>query len=352
MRLAELAARLHCVLEGDGEANIASVASLGHAGPGDLSYLADARYLTQAAASRAGALLAPPDLALPPASGAASAHARRVNWLRTPRPDLALAQALELLRPAWRPPPGIHPTASIHPTAQLGPECHVGAFVAIGEGCRLGPGAVLHPHVVLYPRVVAGARLLVHAHVVIREDTRLGDDVVLQPGVVLGGDGYGFARRDDGSHAKVPQVGVVDIGDRVEIQANSCVDRATLEATYIRSGVKIDNLTQVAHNCEVGPDTLLCAQVGLAGSTRIGARAVLAGQVGVAGHCTLGDEVVITAQSGTHGDLPAGGMYSGSPAFDHAQWLRATAVFARLGELQREVRKLRARLGPEPAKDA
>ncbi len=345
MRLAELAAQLDCRLEGDGGWEVNSVASLEYAGPGEVSFASDARYAKQALASRAGAILATPELRQ-------AESERRHNWLLTPRPDLALARALELLRPAWRPRPGVHPTASIHPTAELGPDCHVGAFVAVGENCRLGSGAVLHPHVVLYPNVVAGERLVAHAHVVIREGTRLGDDVVLQPGVVLGGDGFGFVRREDGSHAKVPQVGGVEIGNGVEIQANSCVDRATLETTRIGRGVKIDNLAQVAHNCEIGPDALLCAQVGLAGRTRIGARAVLAGQVGVAGHCSIGDDVVITAQSGTHGDLPAGGMYSGSPAFDHAQWLRATAAFARLGELQREVRKLRTRLGPETAKDA
>jgi UDP-3-O-[3-hydroxymyristoyl] glucosamine N-acyltransferase len=345
MRLGTLAARLDCVLEGDADYEITSVASLDHAGPTDLSFIADARYLRAAAASRAGALLAPPDLAL-------HDPAAPPNRLRTLRPDLVLALALELLRPPWRPQPGIDPTASIHPTAELGPGCHVGAFVAIGEGCRLGAGAVLHPHVVLYPHVVAGQRLLAHAHAVIREGTHLGDDVVLQPGVVLGGDGFGFVRRADGSHAKIPQVGAVVVGDAVEIQANSCVDRATLETTRIGPGVKIDNLAQVAHNCDVGAHTLICAQVGLAGSTTVGARAVLAGQVGVAGHCRIGDDVVITAQSGTHGDLAAGGMYSGSPAFEHAQWLRATAVFARLGDLQREVRRLRALLGPQTPKDA
>jgi UDP-3-O-[3-hydroxymyristoyl] glucosamine N-acyltransferase len=345
MHLGDLAARLQAELEGDAQFEVTSVASLEHAGPGDLSYIADARYLERASDSRAGALLAAPAIRL-------LDGVQGRNWLRTERPDLALGQALQLLRPPWRPRPGIHPTASIHPGAVLGPDCHVGAYVVIGEGCRLGREAVLHPHVVLYPDVIAGDRLLAHAHVVIREGTRLGDDVVLQPGVVLGGDGFGFARRGDGSHAKIPQVGTVEVGDAVEIQANSCVDRATLEATRIGRGTKIDNLTQIAHNCDIGPDALLCAQVGLAGSTRIGARVVLAGQVGVAGHCSIGDDVIVTAQSGTHGDLGPGGMYSGSPAFDHAQWLRATAAFARLGELQRELRSLRARLRPDVAEGA
>ncbi|MGH9483156.1 MAG: UDP-3-O-(3-hydroxymyristoyl)glucosamine N-acyltransferase, partial [Terriglobales bacterium] len=291
----------------------------------------------QAAATRAAALLVGFDFP-------AFDRQPPLGWLRAERPDVAVARAVELLRPAWRPAPGVHPTASIHPSVSLGPGCHVGAFVAIGEGCRIGADAILHPHAVLYPGVVAGARLIAHAHVVIREGTRLGDDVILQPGVVLGGDGFGFVRRPDGSYAKIPQVGIVSIGDRVEIQSNSCVDRASLDATRVGDGVKVDNLVQIAHNCELADNVLLCSQVGLAGSTRIESGALLAGQVGVAGHCTVGRETVITAQSGTHGDLEAGKMYSGSPAFDHAQWLRATAAFVRLGDLQREVRELRQKV--------
>ncbi len=335
IRLGELAEALGCRLEGEPDLPIHSLASLAEAGPNDLSFVTDARFAPQAAATRAAALLVGLEF---PAVG----RQPRLHWLRTARPDLAMAQAVALLRPPWRPAPGIHPTASIHPTAVLGRDCHVGAFVAIGEGCRLGAGAVLHPHAVLYPNVIAGERLLAHAHVVIREGTRLGDDVILQPGVVLGGDGFGFIRRSEGGYAKIPQVGTVAVGDGVEIQANSCVDRASLDVTRIGHGVKVDNLVQIAHNCQLGDGVLLCSQVGLAGSTRIEAGAVLAGQVGVAGHCTIGAGAVITAQSGTHGDLEAGKMYSGSPAFDHAQWLRATAAFQRLPEMQRELRQLRA----------
>ncbi|MGH9474340.1 MAG: UDP-3-O-(3-hydroxymyristoyl)glucosamine N-acyltransferase, partial [Terriglobales bacterium] len=236
--------------------------------------------------------------------------------------------------------PGIHPTASIDPTAEVGPGSHVGAFAVVGPRCRLGAGAVLHPHVVLYPDVSAGRRLLAHAHVVIREGTRLGDDVVLQPGVVLGGDGFAFVRERGGRHRKIPQVGVVEIGNGVEIQANSCVDRASLEATCIRDGAKLDNLVQVAHNCEVGADALVCSQVGLAGSVQVGAGAILAGQAGVADHSVVGAGTVVTAQSGTHGRLRDGEMYSGSPAMEHRAWLRACALMPRLPDMQRELRRL------------
>ncbi len=334
MTLGELAERLQCRLEGDALCPITGIAGLEEAGPGDLSFVTDPRRAAHAASTRAAALVAAPDFPAPQRDPP-------LHWLRTGRPDLAVAAAVALLRPPWRPAPGIHPSASIHPSAVLGRNCHVGAFAAIGEDCRIGDDAVIHPHVVFYPGVEAGDRLLAHAHVVIREFTHIGHDVILQPGVVLGGDGFGFVRRADGAYVKIPQVGRVWIDDNVEIQANSCVDRASLDTTRLGRGVKVDNLVQVAHNCRLDADVLLCAQVGLAGSTVIEAGALLAGQAGVAGHCTIGKGAIVTAQSGTHGDLEPGRMVSGSPAFDHAQWLRSTAAFARLGELQREVRRLR-----------
>lgn len=338
--LADLARRLECELEGPpgtGEAVITGIAGLDEAGPEDISFLTDARLAARAGHTRARALVAGHGVG-------AVERTPPLAWLRSRTPELTAAAAIELLRPAWKPEPGIHPSACIHPQAHIGPDCHVGAYVVIGAGCRIGPGAVLHPHVVIYPGVEAGARLLAHAHVVIREGTRLGDDVILQPGVVLGGDGFGFTRRTDGSYAKIPQVGRVEIGDQVEIQANAGVDRATLATTRVGRGSKLDSLVQVGHNCELGENVLVCAQTGLAGSTRVERGVILAGQVGVAGHCTVGAEAVVTAQSGTHGDLEGGRMYSGSPAFDHGQWLRATAAFARLGEMQRELRALRDRV--------
>lgn len=334
MRLDELAYQLACRYEGAADTEISGIASLEAAEATDVSFVTNRRHVPAAADSRAGALIVGEDF--PAAATGVPALLRATN------PAVTAARAVTLLRPPWRPAPGIDPLASVHPSAQLGAGCYVGPFAVIGEGCRVGADAVIHAHAVFYPRVVAGARLLAHAHVVVREGTILGDDVTLQPGVVIGGDGFGFTPDSDGHHFKIPQVGNVVIGNGVEIQANSCVDRASLEVTRVGDGVKIDNLTQIAHNCDVGEDVLLCAQVGLAGSTRIGPRAVLAGQVGVAGHCTIGAGAIITAQSGTHGDLAPDAMYSGSPAFAHAQWLRATAAFQHLAEMQRELRQLRA----------
>lgn len=315
---------------------IRGLQALADAGPADLSFITDPRYAPAAASTRASALVASRDYEPPPGP--------RPALLRCAAPDVAVAVAITLLRPQPAPPSGIHPTACVDPSASIGPGASIGAFAVIGPRCRLGENAVLHPHVVLYADVTAGRNFLAHAHAVVREGVRIGDDVILQPGVVVGGDGFGFTRQEDGRQLKIPQTGTVELRDAVEIQANSCVDRATLGATIIGCGTKIDNLSQVAHNCQIGENVVLCAQVGLAGGTNVGDNAILAGQAGVAGHCTVGAGAIITAQSGTHGDLAPGGVYSGSPAFDHRQWLRSTAVFAKLGELHRTVRELRERV--------
>ncbi len=317
-------------LEGDCDQpdfEVTGIQSLEHAGPGDLSFALGLDYLEAVTNSRAGALLLPRDF-----------PALDRPTIRCAQPALAMARAVELLRPPYRPAPGIHPTASIDPGARIGPQASIGAYAFIGPGCRLGARAVIHPHAVLYPDVWAGDDLLVHAHVVIREGTRLGDGVILQPGAVVGGDGFGFTPDGD-RHGKIPQVGRVVIGSRVEIQANACIDRASLAETTIGDGCKIDNLVHVGHNSRLGENVLLCAQTGLAGSTRIEENCTLAGQVGVAGHCTIGARAIITAQSGTHGDLPGGKMYSGSPAFEHGKWLRVMALLPRLPEIYQAWRK-------------
>ena len=236
----------------------------------------------------------------------------------------------------------MHPTAIIAPTAKLGTTSHVGAYVVVGEDVEIGDKAVLLPHVVIYRGARIGNNFFAHAHSVVREYCMLGDNVILQNGAIVGCDGYGFAR--DGDHwEKITQSGPAVLESDVEVQANSCVDRASVGETRVGRGVKIDNLVQVGHGSAVGEHTLLCAQVGLAGSTVVGKNVILAGQVGVAGHCNIGDGVVVTAQSGTHGDIPAGAMVSGSPAFDHKQWLRAVGIFNKLPELARAVRTLMAR---------
>jgi UDP-3-O-[3-hydroxymyristoyl] glucosamine N-acyltransferase len=210
----------------------------------------------------------------------------------------------------------------------------------VGAQVRLGPHATLLPHVVIYPGVRAGSHLFAHAHAVVRENCVLGDYVTLENGSIVGSDGFGFAKNEAGQWEKIPQSGPVKLGDRVDVQANACIDRATVGSTLIGDGTKIDNLVQIGHGSKVGENTLVCAQTGLAGSSVVGSNVILAGQTGVAGHCTVGDGVILTAQSAVSHDIPPGKMISGSPGFDNRIWLRAAAIFQRLPELLKRLDRL------------
>ncbi len=334
MTLGELAERLGAdLVPGSGSAGspdlqiVSGVAGIEQAGPTEVAFIANPKYAGLGRSTRAVALIVDPAFA-----------PLAVPTLRISNPKLAFTRLVALFHPPPSFAPGIHPTAVIAPSAQLGERAHIGPYVVIGDRCRLGDDAVLLAHAVLYPDVTVGHRLLAHAHVVVREGCRLGDDIVLGNGAVLGGDGFGFARTAEGSWVKTPHPGPVVIEDAVEIQANSCVDRAVVGETRIGRGVKIDNLVQVGHASTVGPDTLLCAQVGLAGSTHIGRGVVLAGQVGVAGHLTVGDGAVATAQTGIPSDIAPGAVVSGYPAMDNRAWLRMVASLRRVPELLRRLR--------------
>ena len=321
MKLSELAETLGATLQGDGTVEITGIAGIEHATTGQVTFVSNKKYTSLAHTTQATAILVEPDF--PEVA---------VATLRVADPYLAYARTIELF---YRPPtyaPGIHPTAVIAPTAKIGQRAHIGAYVVIGDHVTIGDGAVLHPHVVIYPHVIVGNSFTAHAHAVVREHCRLGSNVVLQNGAVIGADGFGFARTSTGWY-KIVQSGPAVLEDDVEIQANSCIDRASIGETRIRRGAKIDNLVQVGHGSTVGEDTLLCAQVGIAGSTELGRNVILAGQVGVAGHCSLGDGVIMTAQSGVSSDVPAGKTISGSPAIDNRQWLRAVTIFNRLPDL-------------------
>jgi UDP-3-O-[3-hydroxymyristoyl] glucosamine N-acyltransferase len=328
MKLAELAHFLGASCHGDQEQEITGVEGIETAGPGQLTFVANPKYTPFARTTKAGAVLVTEDF---PQIAAAT--------LRTANPYLAFARAIDLFKPAPLYPAGIHPSAAIDPTATVGENAHIGAYVVIGAEVVIGPGATLLPHVVIYPKAHIGKDFFAHAHAVVRESCRLGDGVILQNGAVVGSDGYGFAKEDGGTWHKITQSGAVVLGDRVEIQANSCIDRASIGDTEIGSGTKVDNLVQVGHGSTVGKDTLLCSQVGLAGSSHVGNSVVLAGQVGVVGHSFIGDGVIVTAQSGVPGDVAPGSVISGSPAFEHRRWMRSVAAFSRLPELVRQMNK-------------
>jgi UDP-3-O-[3-hydroxymyristoyl] glucosamine N-acyltransferase len=326
--LRELASRLGCALRGDGEVEVRRVSGIDEAGPGDVTFVANSRYAPRLATTRASAVIVSPELATPLPS------------LLSPNPYLAYARAVGLLHPRASPPPGVHASAHVDPTASLGEGVHVGALAVVGARTRVGARTAVHPHAVLYPDVQIGEDCIVHSGVQVREGSRLGNRVIVQNGAVIGGDGFGFARDESGRYEKIPQVGVVVIEDDVEVGALAAIDRAAMNETRIGRGTKIDNLVQVGHSVTIGRDCVLAGQVGIAGSTKVGSRVILAGQVGIVGHLTIGDDVIVTAQTGIAHDVEDGARVSGSPSFESRAWLKATAVFAKLPELQRRVRAL------------
>ncbi len=331
MKLADIASVLGATLEnGDPEAEITGVAGIEEAATGQITFVANPKYAAAAKTTSASAVIVSEDF-----------PAVSTGMLRSKNPYLAFARAIDLFYHAPQYSSGVHPTSLIAPTAKLGANAHIGAYVVIDDDVQIGNNAVLLPHVVIYRGSRIGNNFFAHAHAVVREYCTLGDNIVLQNGAVVGCDGFGFAR-DGERWDKITQSGPAVLESDVEVQANSCVDRASIGETRVARGVKIDNLVQVGHGSAVGEHTLLCSQVGLAGSTVVGKNVILAGQVGVAGHCNIGDGAIVTAQSGTHGDIPAGAMVSGSPAFDHKQWLRAVGIFTKLPELAKAVRSLLA----------
>lgn len=333
MKLGELAERLGAELRGDAQVEVTGVKGIEDAGSSEVTFVANPRYGGLARTTKAAAVLVEPEF-----------PEIETPTLRIKNPYLAFSRALGLFYQPPAYPPGIHPTAVIDPTAEIADGAHIDAYVVIGRNVKIGSNAVLLPHVVLYPGVQVGSGFFAHAHAVVREACILGDNVTLENGAIIGADGFGFAKDNQGHWEKIPQSGPVRLGDRVDVQANACVDRATVGATEIGAGVKIDNLVQVGHGSKVGENTLLCAQVGLAGSSVVGNNAILAGQAGVAGHCALGDGVILTAQSGVSHDIPAGKMISGSPGFDNRTWLRAVTIFQRLPELLKRIDRVEKRI--------
>jgi UDP-3-O-[3-hydroxymyristoyl] glucosamine N-acyltransferase len=342
MKLGELATRLGAELRGDAEREVTGVKGIEEAGPTEVTFVANPKYTALARKTLAAAVIVEPEF---PEIDAAT--------LRIQNPYLAFSRTLGFF---YQPPvyaPGIHPTAVIDPTAVIGEGAHIGAYVVVGPGVKLGSHATLLPHVVLYPGVEAGSHFFAHAHAVVRENCILGDHVTLENGVIIGADGFGFAKNEHGHWEKIPQSGPVRLGNRVDVQANATIDRATVGETRIGDGSKIDNLVQIGHASHVGENTLICAQTGLAGSSIIGNNVILTGQTGVAGHCTVGDGVILTAQSAVSHDIPAGKVISGSPGFDNRTWLRAVTIFQRLPELAKRLDRLEKNLlAAEPAEGA
>jgi len=339
MKLSELAQKLNCRLEGPPDLEISGVAGMEHAAPGQLTFLANRKYFALLKSTRASAILIEEGVAIE-----REASEPPLAALRSANPYLAFAQAIELFYQAPNYAPGIHPTAIIAKTAKIGDGAHIGPYCYVDEEAEIGPNALLHSFVSIYRGAKIGDDFVAHSHSVVREHCHLGNRVILQNGAVIGGDGFGFAKSQDGTWYKMAQSGPAVLEDDVEVQSNACVDRATVGETRIGHGAKLDDLVLVGHATSVGANTLLCGQVGLAGSTKIGSHCILAGQVGTAGHLTIGDGTVITAQSGVPNDVPAQAFYSGYPAVENRQWLKMMAALNQLPELQKRVRELESQL--------
>jgi UDP-3-O-[3-hydroxymyristoyl] glucosamine N-acyltransferase len=340
MRVRDLAHELGCSFEGDGELRVERVASLADGAADCLGFVRSEKLQRELAGSAIGAVIAPAGI---------DAGGRPV--IRSANPGLHFARAVALLHPSSRPEPGVHPTAQVDPTARIDPKASVGAYCSVGAGSRIGPGTVLHPQVAVYHDVRIGADCTLHARVVIREGCRLGDRVVMQPGAVLGADGFGYVFDEGGGWEAVPHSGAVVLEDDVEIGANSTIDRSLFGDTRIGRGTKIDNLVMVGHNSEIGEHSVIAAQAGLAGSSIVERRVVMMGQSAIAGHVTVGEGTFVGARASISGNVPAKSRLWGTPHQEEKSWARSVAVFKKLPDLVKRVREIEKHLGlrkPKP----
>ncbi|HEY7208694.1 MAG TPA: UDP-3-O-(3-hydroxymyristoyl)glucosamine N-acyltransferase [Bryobacteraceae bacterium] len=330
--LSQLARLLGCELTGSGETGITGVSTIEKAGPSEITFLANARYAPKAKQTRAAAIIAAEPLEGPAAT------------LVSRNPYLDFARALALFYQPPKPAPGVHPTAVIAASAAVGPNAAIGAYAVVGERVSIGANAVLYPHAVIYEGTTVGDDFTAHSHVSVREFSLIGNRVTLHNGVVIGGDGFGFAKDNAGRQQKIPQSGRTVLEDDVEVQTLTSIDRATIGETRVKRGAKIDSLCQIGHACIVGEDNIICGQTGLAGSTTLEENVIMAGQTGSAGHITIHKNAIVWAQSGLNRDVPEGTIVSGYPAFESNAWLRASAVYPKLPELMKTVRALEKRV--------
>jgi UDP-3-O-[3-hydroxymyristoyl] glucosamine N-acyltransferase len=334
LTLGELVERLGCKLVGgDPGTQINGVSTIENARPDDVTFLANLKYSPKVKSTQAAAVIATAPIA-----------DSSIPTIISSNPYYDFARALSFFYQPPKPAPGIHATACIAESASIGPNAAIGPYVVVGPRTTIGANAVLHAHAVVYEGCSIGNDFTAHSHVSVREFTKIGDRVILHNGVVIGADGFGFAKANDGTQYKIVQSGITVIEDDVEIQSLTSVDRATLGETRVKRGAKIDSLCQIGHACVIGEDNIICGQTGLAGSTVLEENVIMAGQTGSAGHLTIHKNAIVWAQSGVGHDVPAGQIVSGSPAFDSRDWLRASAIYSRLPELLRTVRSLERRV--------
>jgi UDP-3-O-[3-hydroxymyristoyl] glucosamine N-acyltransferase len=326
--LKELAELVGGAVVGDDSTRIRGVAGIDDARPGEITFIANSKYLKKGETTGASAIICAPDSAL-----------ITKPLITIKNPYLAYAKIVRLYHPPVQETGSIDERAVIGSSVQIGKDVTIYPFVYISDDCVIGNGTIIYPHCFLGTSVAIGEGTLIYPCVTIRERCIIGKRVIIHPGSVIGSDGFGFAK-DGATYYKIPQVGIVQIDDDVEIGANNTIDRAAMGKTWIQRGVKTDNQVHIAHNVIIGEDTVVVAQVGISGSTRIGKRVTLAGQVGIVGHISIGDDAIVGAKTGVSGDVPAGQIVSGYPHMQHRDWLKASRTIPKLPEMRMTIKKL------------
>ena len=322
-------------VEGDANAAVNTFAKIEEGVPGALSFLSNPKYTHYIYSTKSSIVLVNNDVVLE--------EPVHTTLIRVDNAYECIAKLLQLYQASMPVKKGIDPLAFVSPTAKVGEDCYVGAFAYIGDNAVLGNGTQVFPHAYIGDNVKVGAKCLIKPNVTVYHGCVIGDNVTIHAGSVIGADGFGFAPNSDG-YDKIPQIGIVTIEDNVEIGANTCVDRSTMGSTVVRKGVKLDNLVQVAHNVEIGENTVMSAQVGIAGSTKIGAWCMFGGQVGIAGHSTIGDKTFLGAQSGVPGNIKGNETLIGTPPMEPKAYFKSQAIFRRLPELYKQVASLQKQL--------
>src|SRR5882672_1700151 len=336
MKLSELAAKTGARFESsDADIEIEGAAGLDQAELGQVTFLSNPRYTSRVNTTGAAAIYVGEDTEVSRAD---------IAVLRAKDPYLAFTRALVLFNPPASFEPGIHPSAVIDPSTKITDSSSIGAHVVIGRNAEIGERVQIHPNVTIADNVTIGDDSIINSGVAIRENSIVGRRVIVHNNAVIGSDGFGFAKDEQRRWLKIPQTGLVVIEDDVEIGAGTTIDRASTGETRIKRGAKLDNLIQIGHSCAVGEDALLCAQVGMAGSSRVGDRVILTGQVGIGGHINVGDDAILYPQSGVPNDVAPGQVLVGTPAFEVSAFWRAIAVFKKLGDLPKRIRALEKRL--------
>ncbi len=331
-KLSEIAELVNGTVVGDGNTVIHDVKGINEAGKGDLTFIANPKYRSKLGTTRASAVLV-----------SAEIEDSGKNLLIVKDPYVSMAKILGIYYPEKRDDVTVSENAFIADGAEITGDVTVYPGVYIGDGARIGSGVILYPGVFVGNNVIIGENSILYPNVTVYRKCIIGKRVILHAGVVVGSDGFGFANPGV-ENLKVPQVGFVQIDDDVEIGANTTIDRGTLEKTWIKKGVKIDNLVQIAHNVVIGENSVIVAQVGISGSTRLGKSVILGGQVGLVGHLDIGDNVMVGAQSGVPEDIPSNQVVSGSPHMPHRKWLRVQAHLPQLPEMRRTINSLQKKI--------